>query len=350
MPELSATPTTTGDAVSAPELAATDQPNPATSPARRKTGTDFWAKYTLGLVLVLVCLLFSVLKPETFPTYVNATAILSSQTVLLVLALAALFPLVAGEFDLSVGYTLGFSAMLLAVLTAEDGVPVPVAVFLAIAVGGVMGAVNAFLIITLRVNAFIATLASGTVLQGLTLWVSEGRVIAGLPESIPNVGRTQIWDMPIFVPCAAVAALIIGFVLERTPVGRYLYATGSGREAARLAGVRTNWLLALAFIVSGLFSGIAGVMQTAILGAANPDVGAQYLLPVFAAGFLGATAIRPGRFNVGGTVLALLLLAVGIAGLSQLGAPLWVSPVFNGLALIVAVALAVKRRDSLSAT
>ncbi len=95
-------------------------------------------------------------------------------------------------------------------------------------------------------------------------------------------------------------------------------------------------------------NGVAGVRQTAILGAANPDVGAQYLLPVFAAGFLGATAIRPGRFNVGGTVLALLLLAVGIAGLTQLGAPLWVSPVFNGLALIIAVALAVRRRDALA--
>jgi ribose transport system permease protein len=138
-------------------------------------------------------------------------------------------------------------------------------------------------------------------------------------------------------------------VLEHTPFGRYLYATGSGRDAARLAGVRTEVLLAIAFVLSGLVSGLAGVMQTTVLGSANPDVGAQFLLPAFAAGFLGATAIKPGRFNVPGTILALFVLAIGIAGLSQLGAPLWVSPVFNGLALILAVALAVRRRRSITA-
>lgn len=309
---------------------------------------DFWARYTLAVALVLVVVVFSLAKPDSFPTYTNAVSILSSQTVLLTLALGALFALVVGEFDLSVGYTLGFTAMILAVLTTEAGVPVIPAIVIAILVGGLIGAINGTLILRLRVNAFIATLASGTVLQGLTLWISSGQVVAGVPSSITEIGRTKVLDMPILVFVAVAFAVVVWLVLEKTPVGRYLYATGLGRAAARLAGVRTGVLLAGAFVVSGLLAGVAGVMQTAILGAANPDVGAQYLLPVFAAGFLGATAIRPGRFNVGGTVLALLLLAVGIAGLTQLGAPLWVSPVFNGLALIIAVALAVRRRDALA--
>lgn len=314
-----------------------------------RSASSFFAKYALAMVLILVVIVFSALRPDTFATYSNLVAILSSQTVLLVLALGALFPFVAGEFDLSVGFVLGFSSMLLSVLTVEQGVPVPIAIVLAIAAGAVFGGINAYLVLKLHINAFIATLASGTVLQGLTLWLSKGRVIAGLPESIPDFGRAQLWGMPIIVYIAVLLAVVVAFVLERMPVGRYLYATGSGRAAARLAGVRTKPLLASAFIFSGFMAGLAGVLQTTILGAANPDVGEQYLLPVFAAIFLGATAIRPGRFNAAGTVLALLLLAVGIAGLSQFGAPLWVSPVFNGLALIIAVALAVRRRDSMTA-
>ena len=321
---------------------------PKTGRRARVGSGDFAARYTLLGVLILVVVAFSLAKPDTFPTYTNLVSILSSQTVLLTLALGALFPLIAGEFDLSVGFALGFTAMLLAVLSGKHGVPLVPAIILAVLCGGVIGAVNAALVLRLRVNAFIATLASGTVLQGLTLWVSDGQVVANLPAGLSDIGRTQIADMPVLVFVVAAMALVVGLLLEKTPAGRYLYATGLGREAARLAGVKTGMLLAGAFVLSGLLAGVAGVMQTAILGAANPDVGAQYLLPVFAAGFLGATAIRPGRFNVGGTVLALLLLATGIAGLSQLGAPLWVSPVFNGLALIIAVALAVRRRDALS--
>lgn len=306
------------------------------------------SKYALIGVLIAIIVVFSVLRPETFPTYANFVAILSSQAVLVVLAVGLLFPLVAGEFDLSIGFTLGFSAMQLAVLTGQKGVPVPLAILLSILAGGVIGGVNALLVLRLHINAFIATLASGTVLQGLTLWLSSGSVVANLPPVVSTIGISGVGQIPYVVVFAAILALFIYYVLEHTPFGRYQYATGAGREAARLAGVRTDVLLAIAFVVSGLIAGVAGVMQTTILGSANPDVGGQYLLPAFAACFLGATAIKPGRFNVAGTVLALFLLAVGIAGLSQLGAPLWVSPVFNGMALIIAVALAVRRRSGLT--
>lgn len=317
-----------------------------------RTGQNWLAtavsKYALVGVLIAIIIVFSVLRPATFPTYANLVAILSSQAVLIALAVGLLFPLVAGEFDLSIGFTLGFTAMQLAVLTGQQGVPVPLAIVLSILAGGVIGAVNAVLVLRLHINAFIATLASGTVLQGLTLWLSSGSVVANLPPLVSKIGVSGIGDIPYVVVFAVLLALLIYYVLEYTPFGRYVHATGAGREAARLAGVRTDVLLAIAFVVSGLVAGIAGVMQTTILGSANPDVGGQYLLPAFAACFLGATAIKPGRFNVAGTVLALFLLAVGIAGLSQLGAPLWVSPVFNGMALIIAVALAVRRRSSLT--
>lgn len=305
------------------------------------------SRYTLVGVLVILIVLFSIVRPETFPTYTNFLAIVSSQAVLVALSIGLLFPLVAGEFDLSIGYTLGFTAMELAVLTGQKGFPVLLAIVVSIATGSVIGGVNALLVLRFQVNAFIATLAMGTVLQGLTLWLSGGSVVANLPSQVSTIGTSGIHSLPYLVVFAALLAVAVYYVLDQTPFGRYLYATGAGRDAARLAGVRTGRLLAIAFVLSGLMAGIAGVMQTAVLGAANPDVGGQFLLPAFAAGFLGATAIKPGRFNVPGTIFALFLLAVGIAGLSQLGAPLWVSPVFNGLALIIAVAIAVRKRKVL---
>lgn len=342
-------PDTARDAAPTPDVGTSPEASPKTAADTRSALlAKAVSKYMLAVVLVVVIIIFSALRPETFPQYENLVAILSSQAVLVALAVGLLFPLVAGEFDLSIGFTLGFSAMQFAVLTGQNGVPVPLAIGLSIATGALVGAVNALLVLRFRINAFIATLASGTVLQGLTLWLSDGSVVANLPEAVSEIGLVGIGKIPYVVVFSALMALLIYYVLEHTPYGRYLYATGAGREAARLAGVRTDVLLATAFVVSGLIAGVAGVMQTTILGAANPDVGGQYLLPAFAACFLGATAIKPGRFNVGGTVLALFLLAVGIAGLSQLGAPLWVSPVFNGMALIVAVALAVRRRSSLT--
>ena len=168
-------------------------------------------------------------------------------------------------------------------------------------------------------------------------------IYQGIPDGFIAFGRTQIAGLPLPVFYMFAAIIVFTYVMGHTPFGRYLYALGGGREAARLAGLDTGRLTIAAFVVAGLMAGIAGVVGTAALGAAHPDVGAQYLLPAFAACFLGATTITPGRFNVPGTVVALFLLAVGITGLQQLGAPLWVGPVFNGLALVVAVGLAVTR-------
>jgi ribose transport system permease protein len=207
-----------------------------------------------------------------------------------------------------------------------------------------IGVINGLLVVRLRISAFIATLAMGSVLAGITLFLSGGTVVyQGMPESYIALGRTQVAGFPLPVFYMFAAILIATYVMGYTPFGRYTYALGGGREAARLAGLNTGRLLVGAFTVSGFMAGLAGVVATAAIGAAHPDIGSQYLLPVFAACFLGATTIQPGRFNVVGTIVALFLLAVGISGLQQMGAPLWVGPIFNGLALITAVGLAVAR-------
>lgn len=299
-----------------------------------------------GALLVLIGLIvfFSLLLPATFPTYSNLTTILTTQDVLAILAVGLLVPLAAGEFDLSIGFVLGFTGMEVAVLTAVlHWHPVP-AIVLTLATAIFVGLINGLLVVRVGINAFIATLGVGTILSGLTIWMSNGTVVyQGIPDLLLAIGRTQLLLLPLPVFYMIIVIIVFSYVMGHTPFGRYIYAVGGGREVARLAGINTDLLTILAFTLSGFMAGIAGVLETATVGAAHPDVGPQFLLPAFAAAFLGATTIQPGRFNVLGTVVALFLLAVGIAGFQQLGAPFWVSPVFNGTALLIAVGLAVRR-------
>lgn len=296
-----------------------------------------------GVVVFLLALIvaFGIALPDTFPTTANLQTILGSQAVPTLLALAVVIPLVAGEFDLSVGGTLGVSAVFTAYASSK-GLAVPVVFLLAILIGCGVGVINGFLVTKIGVSAFIATLGMGTVLTGGNLLMSGGNVLfEGIPTSLTEIAGREVLGLPIVVFYAALLAFVLWYVLEWTPMGRYLRATGSGREAARLTGVRTDKWLFLSFVIAGAIAALAGFMQTSRVGSAPPDVGPNFLLPAYAAAFLGATTIHAGRFNVWGTVVGVLVLAVGITGLNLAGAAFWVPPVFNGVALIVAVSVAV---------
>lgn len=320
------------------------QPAAGPAPPPRRGRAVLARMLTNGGVVVFLLLLivaFSIALPETFPTTANLQTILGSQAVPTLLALAVVIPLVAGEFDLSVGGTLGVSAVFTAYASSK-GLAVPVVFVLAILIGCCVGVVNGFLVTKIGVSAFIATLGMGTVLMGGNLLMSGGNVLfEGIPESLTQIAGREVLGLPVVVFYAALLALVLWYVLEWTPMGRYLRATGSGREAARLTGVRTDKWLFLSFVIAGAIAALAGFMQTSRVGSAPPDVGPNFLLPAYAAAFLGATTIHAGRFNVWGTVVGVLVLAVGITGLNLAGAAFWVPPVFNGVALIVAVSVAV---------
>lgn len=292
-------------------------------------------------VLVVLVVAFSLALPSTFPTSANLSGILSTEDVSIVLALGGIIPLICGEFDLSIGYVLGFTSMEVAVLTLNEHWNVWLATIATILTGAAIGLVNAFLVRMANLSSFIATLASGTVLNGITLLISRQTIVTGtLPQGFVKLGTGGPGNVPPAVYIALAIAIVLYYVLEHTPGGRRLEALGQGRDAARLAGVKVGRLVMVSLVSSGLIAGIAGVLNTATQGSADPSVGPDFLLPALAAAFLGATTIRPGRFNVIGTVLSVLLLAVGVNGLSQMGAPQWVSPVFNGGVLIVAVGAA----------
>ncbi|MEJ3657944.1 ABC transporter permease [Actinomycetes bacterium KLBMP 9759] len=301
---------------------------------------DVAGRYGLLGIFVLVVAVFSVLRPDSYFTWQNATSILGNQAITLLLALAVLVPLLVGEFDLSVAAIFGFCQLLVVGLLVRSGMGVVPAVLVAVAAGCLIGAFNGLLVTRFGVSSFIATLGTQTLLGGVALAYSGGQVIHGdLPVAFLSAGQEQVGGVSLVTIYALAVAVLLWFVLARTTLGRRLVATGGNRDAAHLAGVRTHRMIMIAFLVCGALAAVTGVAIAAQLGSGQPLVGPSYLLPAYAGAFLGATTVTPGRFNVWGTVIAVYVLAAGVSGLQQLGVPSWVEYVFNGTALLLSVIL-----------
>ena len=303
-----------------------------------KTPGEWLAAYGAVFVLVVMVTVFSILIPDTYPTWRNAKAILTSESTVLMVSLGLLVPAVVGEFDLSVGAMVAFASIEMALLSASMVWPLALAITLLSAIA--IGFVSGLLVVRIGVNSFIATLGMSTLLGGGSLWISGGAAVTeNIPESVTNLGQNELLGIPLPVIYVAVLAVILWYVFNHMPIGRKLYATGGNRVAAELSGVRTKRLVISAFVASAAVAALAGVVTMMQAGSGSPSVGPELLLPAFAAVFLGSTTIIPGRFNVVGTVVGILLLAVGVSGLQQLGAEYYVVPLFNGGVLLIAVAL-----------
>jgi ribose transport system permease protein len=311
------------------------------------------AVYGLLVVFILVLIIFGALRPQSFLSVSNVNSIMVSQSVTAMLALAEMLPLATKQFDLSVGYHLGMAQMLIIGLQVQQGLSWPVASALILALSLLFGFLNGALVTWLRIDSFIATMGVGTLLYGITNWYSNGEQIVGMSLSNSFTDMTGILHgLPLPALYVGVLAVILWVVMERLPVGRHLYVIGSNVRAAELTGIRVSNHIIGAFVASGFISGVAGIVLGSILQTGTPSVGPEYLLPAFAATLLGATSIRPGRVNVIGTLLSVLVLAFSFSGVQQLGAPFFVQYFFNGGILIVAVGLSVyaARRRQRAAT
>ncbi|MGH2715668.1 MAG: ABC transporter permease [Thermoleophilaceae bacterium] len=289
---------------------------------------------------VLVIVLFGALEPDTFLTTANLQSILGSQAVLVVLTLGLLFPLTAGDYDLSVASTLTLAAMIVALLNGQHGWPVLTAILVALAAATLVGVVNGAIVVLLELESLVITLASGTFVSGLVLWISDSNTIGGISDRL--VDPVIVWDLlgiPLSFFYGLVLCVAVWLVFEHAPLGRRLLFAGRGREVARLSGVEVGRIRFGALVTSGAFAGLAGVLYAGTTGSADPSSGASFLLPAFAAAFLGATAIVPGRFNPWGALIAVYFLVTGVTGLQLLGVESFVQQLFYGGALILAVAL-----------
>jgi ribose transport system permease protein len=321
------------------------------APTRRRTGAlgRYAEPLALPVVWIAIIVLFGVLKPDSFLTAGNFSAMFSSQTSLLVIALALIIPLTAGDYDLSVASVSGLSAMVIAVLNVNHGVPIGWAVLAAIVISLLVGVVNAILSIAVGVDTLIVTLGMGTLLAGIVSWIGNSTTVSGISDTLVRVVvSARFLGIPVEFWYGVVLCLVLFYVMEFTPIGRRLLIVGRGREVARLSGIRVKLVRGGALVSSAGLAGIAGVLVAGTTGAADPTSAPLLLLPAFAAAFLGATTILPGRFSAWGCLLAVLFLVTGITGLQQLGAQTFVQDLFYGAALIVAVVLsyAVRARRS----
>lgn len=308
----------------------------------------------LPLFLVILIVFFSINETSriAFTSSPNVNNILANQSVTGLIALAMVVPLVCGQFDLSVAAIAGLAGITTASVIGTHGQPIIVGVLAALTAGVVAGLVNALLIAGLRLNGFIVTLGTFTLVGGLVQWYTEGQTITGgIPLSFSEFGAGVLLGLPRPFWLLMAAAVVIWYLLMQTPFGRHLEAIGSNEAAARLVGVRVDRSVALSFVLSSLVASVAGILLTIRSGGGDPTAAPAYLFPALAAVFLGATAIRPGRYNVWGTIFGVFLVAVAINGFTFLGAQAWVIPVFNGTALVLAVAVSTfmgRARDSSS--
>lgn len=318
---------------------------PAASTRRRRKPLRAHLEAYAFLALLFAALAFFSLWPETslvFPTTANLQILFGSSTVVAIAALGSLVPLVCNEWDLSIGATAGLCSVYAAVVLTDGTSPL-FAIAIAIGIGIGVGLVNAILVTRLNVNAVITTLGMSIIIAGIITLKTGGVTVAGaIPLSVTEFGTLTWFGIPRSVVALAVVAAIVYYLLEHTPYGRYLYALGSNRSAARLTGIRIKLVVGTTFVIAGALCGAAGVLQVARSGGANPHLADSILLPALAAAFLSAAAIKPGRYNVGGVLVSVYFLAVLNNGLNLAGAPEYVSSFVNGGALIVGVGVAAR--------
>ncbi|WP_196073059.1 ABC transporter permease [Nakamurella alba] len=294
----------------------------------------------LPVTWVLVIVLFTILKPGVFLTQANISSILSSQAVLVVVTLAIVIPFTVGDLDVSVGAVVGFSAMLTAILNVQHDVPVFLAVLIAIVASMAIGLFNGIVATTMNVDLLIVTLGTGSLITGVTAWMSDLNTITGVSQGLVDavVGHRILGIAPEFY-YAMVIAVGLFYMLRYLPFGRRMLIVGQARDVALLSGINVNRTRVLGLVMCSGLAGLAGVLYVGNSGGATPSGGAELLLPAFAAAFLGATSIVPGRFNAFGSVIAVYFLVTGINGLQLLGAQTFVQQLFYGAALVVAVSV-----------
>lgn len=300
-------------------------------------GIDRFSAIYLWMVIILV---FGFVEPRLFLTQGTLHSVAAAQAIPGIMALGLLIPMSAGAYDLSIGATANLTAILVVVLI-NRGMDLWIAILLSILVAVVVGLVNGLLVVKFRINSFIATLGTASIIAAVQTIISgDSQPSSPTSSAWSSLTQTSVFGFEVVVVYMLLLAVIVWWFVEHTPAGRYLRAIGGNAEAARLSGLAVGRWTWLSLVISATLCGMAGILYSSQSGP-GVSFGSALLLPAFAAVFLGSTQIRPGRFNVWGTLLAIYVLASGVQGLQLLTGVQWLSEMFNGVALVVAVGFAV---------
>jgi ribose transport system permease protein len=297
--------------------------------------------YGLPIIAVLLVVLFSALFPDTFPTLANANALIDNKAIIALLSLAVLAPMAAGKIDLTIGFGIVLWHILVISLQLNYHIPWQLAVFIVLLLGAGLSLINALLVEFAQIDAFVATLGTGTITYAIALWYTGGRQVVGpLPDGFNAIDGTHVAALPISAIYVLVLSVALWIVFDYLPLGRFIYAIGANPRAAALNGISVRRYVTLSFVASGVMTAFAGVVLASQLQIGQASVGLDFLLPALVGVFLGSTTIKPGRVNVWGTLVGVAVLAIGISGIQQLGADFYVEPLFNGVTLIASIGIA----------
>lgn len=299
--------------------------------------TGLARQYGTLFALVAIIVVFSIASPGAFGSMSNLINITQQMTLLAIVAIGATVVMAVGEFDLSTASIVSFGGIFVVYLF-KLGVPAPLACLLVLAVAALFGAVSGYVVSRFQVLSFIATLAAGTIIGGITFWISDGATLLGdIPPGFRDIARGHTLGLPTLTWWLIATAVVVWILLDKLEIGRRLYAIGGNREAARLAGVRIVSNTMVAFIVSAMLAALVGILLTARIGSANPTGGGGYLLTAYAAVFLGMTAFREGEANLPGTVVGAAIIAVIGNGLTILGVSTFLQDIITGTIILAAV-------------
>lgn len=295
-------------------------------------------------IFAAIFIVFAIWVPETFLTESTWRSLIDSQAITALIAVGVVLCISAGAFNLAIGAEVGVGAILVAYFLSNAGFPVWLSIVLTVLAGAFIGICSGLLITIARIDSFIATLGVSSILLAGISWISSDQQILNLSHSFTEIGTTEFLSLTLPVWIMIVVSILVWYLLERTPAGRHIYATGGNIEAARLSGIKVKWVIVCSLAGTGAIVAFGGLLLTSTIGTGDPTIGPPYLLPAFTAVFLGSTQFRGGRFNVLGTVVVTYVLAAGVKGFQLAGAPTWIPDLFNGVALLVAVGLAKYQR------
>ncbi len=301
------------------------------------------AKYLrAGAIFLALIVLWIVLSigSQYFFTYNNILNIFLQASPIAIIAAGFTVVLIAGEIDLSIGSAIGLTASVVALLIIREEMSLPVGFALGLGVGLLLGLFNGYVTVYFGMPSFVVTLATLGIAQGAALVLTAGRPVSGFPGWWPFIGQGKLWgEIPTAIIIAASVYVVLYFVLSRTSLGIQIYAVGGNREAAQLSGVRVNRVLILAFVISGLCGGLAGVVLSSRLDAGHGNFGASNLLDAVAAVVIGGTALMGGAGSVIGTLGGVLIIATIRNGLILIGVQTFWQQVAVGTIIIIAVAI-----------
>lgn len=325
---------------------------PVGGQARSVSGRILWIAYKYGLLIVLGLMIFYFASTEeAFGTWRNSLVILQSVAIVAIVALGVTVSLAVDGFDLSIGSNVGFVVMLTAMVMVRFEVPGVVAVLIGVLAGVVIGLFNGLLIVKARIPDLLATLGTLFVLEGLALIMTSGQSVAvgmtiggeatkgRFTDDFLWLGRGKVLGVPVPVIIMIVLAVAMIVFLTRTRWGRILYAIGGNREAARLAGIRVDRYRVLAYVISGTFASIGGILLAARLGRGDVGAGAPFLLEAVAAALIGFAVLGANKPNAFGTAIGALFIGVMLNGLTMKNAPYYTQDFVKGTLLVAALIL-----------